>query len=123
MKPAPHPRLSGLARRREKHKQRHFLVRAGVVLAGFALFALGGLMLLLPGPAFVVLPLGLGLLALEFSWAENSLARVLHLGERAAAHARKPRGRGRQALVIFSSAYSYWVGWHWARYSPLVSSA
>lgn len=70
------------------------------MLGGFALLALGVLMLLLPGPAFVVLPLGLGMLALEFIWAEHALAQVLHWGDKAAAQARKPRSRGMQTLFI-----------------------
>jgi tellurite resistance protein TerC len=33
-------------------------------------------MLVLPGPAIVVIPLGLAILALEFAWARAWLARV-----------------------------------------------
>jgi len=38
-------------------------------------------MLVLPGPAFVVIPIGLALLSLEFAWAENLLERALEHGE------------------------------------------
>ncbi|WP_348650829.1 PGPGW domain-containing protein [Thermodesulfovibrio sp. 1176] len=33
-------------------------------------------MLVLPGPAFLVIPLGLGILAIEFSWARRLLAKI-----------------------------------------------
>jgi hypothetical protein len=38
-------------------------------------------MLALPGPAFVVIPIGLALLSLEFAWAEKLLERALEKGE------------------------------------------
>lgn len=38
---------------------------------------LGGVMLLvLPGPAFLVIPIGLAVLALEFEWARRLLRRA-----------------------------------------------
>ncbi len=40
-----------------------------VVLIGLA-------MIVLPGPAFVVIPLGLGILAIEFEWARHLLKKV-----------------------------------------------
>jgi hypothetical protein len=33
-------------------------------------------MLALPGPAFIFIPLGLAILATEFIWAKNLLAKV-----------------------------------------------
>jgi hypothetical protein len=38
-------------------------------------------MLVLPGPAFLVIPIGLALLSLEFAWAEQLLERALEQGE------------------------------------------
>lgn len=43
----------------------------------------GLVMLVTPGPAFVILPLGLYLLALEFEWAERLLEKALKHAERA----------------------------------------
>ncbi|MEZ4331236.1 MAG: PGPGW domain-containing protein [Myxococcota bacterium] len=40
-----------------------------ILLAGFAL-------IFLPGPAFVVIPVGLAVLALEFEWARRLLRRA-----------------------------------------------
>ena len=51
---------------------KRFLVGAagGIVLAaGFA-------MIVLPGPAIVVIPLGLAILAVEFAWAKRWLEKV-----------------------------------------------
>lgn len=45
------------------------VVGATVVLIGVAL-------LVLPGPAFIVIPLGLAILAIEFAWARRLLHRV-----------------------------------------------
>jgi len=57
---------------------------AAVVLAGIAL-------LFLPGPAFIVIPLGLALLGTEFVWAR----RLLH-GMQSQIHATVRRARGRK---------------------------
>ncbi len=44
-------------------------------------FLIGGLvMLVTPGPAFVVIPIGLAMLALEFAWAERLLDSTLERG-------------------------------------------
>jgi hypothetical protein len=40
-------------------------------------------MLVLPGPAVVVIPIGLAILSLEFTWAERLLERSLEHAERA----------------------------------------
>jgi hypothetical protein len=33
-------------------------------------------MIILPGPAFVVIPVGLGILSLEFAWARSWLKKI-----------------------------------------------
>ena len=69
--------VTRLRERREEHRQHGKIYRAAFVIAGFILL-LGGLaMLLLPGPAFVVIPIGLALLSLEFAWAGRLLDRAL----------------------------------------------
>ena len=40
-------------------------------------------MLALPGPAFVVIPIGLAILSLEFAWAERLLEKALIKGDEA----------------------------------------
>jgi uncharacterized protein (TIGR02611 family) len=72
-----------LARRRERHLQRSRAYRAIFVVAG-GLVTIGGLaMLVLPGPAFVIIPIGLTMLAMEFDWAERWLVKALARAERA----------------------------------------
>lgn len=83
-RPAPRPTLvERLQNQRERHRARPKVVRVLYAVAGFTLL-LGGLaMLVLPGPAFVVIPIGLALLSLEFAWAEKALERALVEGEKA----------------------------------------
>ena len=52
------------------------LRRIGIGLVGSAVLGVGVIMLVTPGPAFVVIPMGLGILALEFEWAQRWLHRV-----------------------------------------------
>ena len=69
--------VEGLAERREKHKEQHSRVyRIAVVVAGVVVLLAGLAMTVLPGPAFVVIPVGLSLLALEFVWAEAILDKI-----------------------------------------------
>ena len=69
--------------------------KIGVAVAGGGLLVLGVALIVLPGPAIVVIPLGLALLATEFPWA----ARLLrYLKERTAAAVE----RGRRALAARS---------------------
>lgn len=43
---------------------------------GFAVLAIGLAMIVLPGPAFIVIPVGLGILAGEFVWARTLFKTV-----------------------------------------------
>jgi hypothetical protein len=46
-----------------------FVIGASVLVVGVA-------MLVLPGPAFIVIPMGLAILATEFVWARHLLKRI-----------------------------------------------
>ena len=46
------------------------------ILGGFTLLVLGGVMLFTPGPGWVVIFLGLTLLAAEFVWARRLVDRM-----------------------------------------------
>jgi uncharacterized protein (TIGR02611 family) len=70
-----------LRKQRERHRRRPLVVRVLYIVVGFTLLGAGVAMLVLPGPAFVVIPIGLALLSLEFAWAENLLDRALEQGE------------------------------------------
>jgi tellurite resistance protein TerC len=47
-----------------------------VIVIGFSTLAVGIAMIVLPGPAVVVIPIGLALLATEFVWARKLLDSV-----------------------------------------------
>jgi uncharacterized protein (TIGR02611 family) len=47
-----------------------------ITVAGFTVLAIGIAMIVLPGPAIVVIPIGLGILATEFVWARSLLIRA-----------------------------------------------
>jgi uncharacterized protein (TIGR02611 family) len=80
----PKPRIvRRLEEQRARHRDRPLPVRALYVVVGFTLLAAGAAMLVLPGPAFVVIPFGLAILSLEFAWAERLLHRALVQGEAA----------------------------------------
>lgn len=56
--------------------------RVIVIVIGFTILAAGIAMIVLPGPAVVVIPVGLAILATEFLWARKLLGRVKERIER-----------------------------------------
>ena len=90
--PAPPERsrwAEKLAERRESHLTRSRLYRIMFVIAGVIVTLIGIAMLVLPGPALVVIPIGLAMLAMEFTWAENALEKALAQAEKAQATAKE----------------------------------
>lgn len=57
------------------HSLRHAR-RVIVAVVGATVLLMGIALLVLPGPAFVVIPIGLAILAIEFAWARRLLRRV-----------------------------------------------
>lgn len=47
-----------------------------VSIIGFTVLIIGLVLIVLPGPAFIVLPLGLAILASEFAWARLMLRKI-----------------------------------------------
>jgi uncharacterized protein (TIGR02611 family) len=47
-----------------------------VAIAGFTVLLIGIAMIVLPGPAIVIIPLGLAILATEFVWAQALLRKA-----------------------------------------------
>jgi hypothetical protein len=64
--------------------------RIAIALAGGSVLVVGVAMIVLPGPAVVVIPLGLGILGLEFAWARSWLGKAR---AKAAAVAQNLHGR------------------------------
>lgn len=50
--------------------------RIVIALVGSTVLLVGIIMLVTPGPAFVVIPIGLAILGLEFAWARRWLQKV-----------------------------------------------
>ena len=53
-----------------------FVRRVIVSVIGATILLLGVALLVLPGPAFIVIPLGLAILASEYAWARRWLKKV-----------------------------------------------
>ena len=47
-----------------------------VIVAGSTVLLIGIAMIVLPGPAVIVIPVGLGVLATEFVWARKLLTKI-----------------------------------------------
>jgi tellurite resistance protein TerC len=47
-----------------------------IAVIGLTILLLGVAMVVLPGPAFIVIPVGLGILATEFAWARRAVRRA-----------------------------------------------
>ncbi len=69
--------------------------RAVVAVVGVTVLLIGIVMIITPGPALIVIPVGLAILSVEFAWARHWLKRLRatisrrnsrELGERAEAH-------------------------------------
>ena len=50
--------------------------RIAIILLGGTVLTIGVLLIVLPGPALLVIPLGLAILAIEFAWAEQWLRKA-----------------------------------------------
>lgn len=50
--------------------------RLVIAVIGFTILIAGVAMIVLPGPAIIVIPIGLGILASEFVWARKLLKTV-----------------------------------------------
>jgi uncharacterized protein (TIGR02611 family) len=74
----PRPKLiERLEARRATHRARHPVYRFSFGAAGAVVTLAGTIMLVTPGPAFVLIPIGLAMLSMEFVWAERLLHKSL----------------------------------------------
>jgi uncharacterized protein (TIGR02611 family) len=105
-----------LAERRKAHARRSRFYRVGFAIIGATVTLAGVAMLVTPGPAFVVIPIGLAMLALEFAWAERLLEHALRQAEtaqrKAAAATRTQRILGAAAVALaVAAAVTAWLLW------------
>jgi hypothetical protein len=61
----------------ESHRDRHPALRLFLVGLGTALVPLGIVLIPLPGPGFLLIGVGLGILSLEFHWPRRMLRRLM----------------------------------------------
>ena len=92
---------TALYRRLHAHPALAVATKVLVTLVGGAVLAAGVVMLVTPGPAFVLIPLGLAILATEWRWAGRLLARARRAAERARtrAMAMDPATRRRRSVL------------------------
>lgn len=50
--------------------------RIAIIVVGFTVLAVGVALLVLPGPALIVIPVGLAILSIEFAWARSWLRKI-----------------------------------------------
>lgn len=50
--------------------------RIVIAVVGMSVVLLGVVLIFTPGPAFVVIPIGLGILSIEFAWARSWLKKI-----------------------------------------------
>ena len=100
----PRPKLiEKLEARRATHRDRSRLYRIGFGVVGAAVLVGGVVMLVTPGPAFVLIPIGLAMLSLEFVWAEKLLEKSLEQAQIAQAKAAQTT-RTQRILVGIATA-------------------
>lgn len=98
------PLIAELRERRARHKQRNPIVRGLYLIASLTVILAGIAMLVLPGPALVVIPIGLTLLALEFASAERLLERALDQADVAKAKAQETTKTQRILAAVATAA-------------------
>ena len=72
-----------IERERERYPQRGRIFRAAWVTAAVIIVAAGLAMVVFPGPAVLVIPIGLIMLSFEFAWAQRLLDKGLESGKAA----------------------------------------
>jgi uncharacterized protein (TIGR02611 family) len=107
--------IEKLEARRATHRERGRLFRIGFGIVGVLVLVGGVIMLVTPGPAFVLIPIGLAMLSLEFVWAERLLEKSLEQAqiaqEKAAQTTRLQRVLGGIAALLAVAACVLAVLW------------
>jgi uncharacterized protein (TIGR02611 family) len=97
----PRPKMiQRLELRRATHRERHLLFRFLFGVTGSVVLAAGLVMLVTPGPAFVLIPIGLAMLSMEFVWAERLLDKSLEQAAKAQQKAAETTTKQRVLVAI-----------------------
>jgi uncharacterized protein (TIGR02611 family) len=110
------PLIERVRARQARHRQRSLFIRIPFAVAGVAVLLLGVIMLFTPGPGWALIIFGLGLLALEFNWAERALERVIDQVERASGqvtHGSPLRRAAAIAVGVLALAGSVALIYYW----------
>lgn len=104
--------LQKLEARREAYRDKGRLYRLVWVIAGVIVVLAGVAMVVFPGPAVVVIPLGLAMLSFEFAWAQHLLDKGvdggLQVKDRIVGADRRVQAFGAIAVVLGIAAV-LWV--------------
>lgn len=68
-------------RERERYSERGLVYRIAWIVAALIVLLAGIAMMIFPGPAFIVIPVGLAMLSFEFAWAGWVLDTGLEKGQ------------------------------------------
>ena len=125
-------RPGGARRRGPVHRRLHShpaLALTTKIVVGFVgtlVTLVGVVMLVTPGPAFVLIPVGLAILATEFEWAHRWLQKARRKAQEARLRAERmdPKTRRRRLLVavaavvvLLAAAVAYVVAFGWPSYA------
>ncbi len=66
----------------DQHSKFRFAKRIVVAVVGGTVTLIGIALIVLPGPAFIVIPIGLSILATEFVWARGFLRKARKVAAR-----------------------------------------
>ena len=97
-----HPRIRKLRERKQRHKQRSKFVRLGWMILGIVL-VLAGIVLslpLVPGPGFLLIFVGLAMLALEFDRIERLVEKLVYRVDQLEESAKKASPLQRALVVV-----------------------
>jgi uncharacterized protein (TIGR02611 family) len=114
----PRPKfVQRLEERRGTHHERGLIYRLAFGIAGGIVLLAGLIMLVTPGPAFVLIPIGLAMLSMEFAWAAVALDKALEQAQVAQAKALRTSTRMRVLVAAASvlgiaAAVAAAIHWH-----------
>jgi uncharacterized protein (TIGR02611 family) len=115
--PRPRPKfVEKLEAKREDHLQRGIFYRIVFGVAGAIVLLAGVVMLVTPGPAFVLIPIGLAMLSMEFAWAAAALDKALEQAQVAQEKAAQTSARQRAfgiAAGVLGVAAAIAAAIHW----------